>query len=54
MTGPHLAQDWDTEDHRRYRLTLEALKSVDEGRTFSHDEVLAHVAARKRQRRAQA
>lgn len=40
------------EERRRYEMTLEALKDVDEGRTISHDEVLARVAARKLARRA--
>jgi predicted transcriptional regulator len=42
-----------TEQERlRYELTLEALKSVDEGRTFSHEEVLAWFEQRKREKRA--
>jgi predicted transcriptional regulator len=39
------------EELRRYELTLEALKSVDEGRTIPHEEVLARVEQRKRERR---
>jgi predicted transcriptional regulator len=42
--------EWLAEEQRRYELTLEALKSVDEGRTISHQEVLARVQQRKRTR----
>jgi len=43
--------EWLAEEQRRYDLTLEALKDIDEGRTFSHEEVLEMVARRKRERR---
>ena len=43
--------DWLAEEQRRYELTLEALKDVDEGRTYSHEEVLAMAEQRKRERR---
>jgi predicted transcriptional regulator len=43
--------EWLAEEERRYELTLEALKSVDEGRTISHEEVLAMIAQRKIERR---
>ena len=39
--------EWLTEEERRYQLTLEALKSVDEGRTFSQGEVERHLAKRR-------
>ena len=42
---------WLAEEERRYELTLEALKDVDEGRTVPHEEVLAMVEQRKRERR---
>ena len=42
---------WLAEEQRRYELTLEALKDVDEGRTIPHEEVLAMVEQRKRERR---
>jgi predicted transcriptional regulator len=42
--------EWLVEEQRRYELTLEALKSVDEGRTFSHEEVTARVERRRRER----
>ena len=42
---------WLAEEDRRYELTLEALKDVDEGRTIPHEEVLAMVERRKRERR---
>jgi predicted transcriptional regulator len=38
------------EERRRYELTLEALKDVDEGRTFTHEEVLAWIEQGKRDR----
>lgn len=43
--------EWLAEEQRRHELTLEALKDVDEGRTMSHEEVLAMMAQRKRERR---
>ena len=42
--------EWLAEEERRHQLTLEALKSVDEGRTFSQEEVEAMIAQRKRER----
>ena len=43
--------EWLAEEQRRHEFTLEALKDVDEGRTISHEEVLAMVEQRKRERR---
>jgi predicted transcriptional regulator len=43
--------EWLQEEQRRYELTLEALKDVDEGKTIPHEEVLAMVEQRKRERR---
>lgn len=43
--------EWLAEEQRRHELTLEALQSVDEGRTLSHEEVLEHFERRKRERR---
>lgn len=43
--------EWLAEEQRRHDLTLEALKSVDEGRTIPHEEVLAHFEQRRRKRR---
>ena len=43
--------EWLAEEQRRYELTLEALKDVDEGRTIPHEDVLAMVEQRKRERR---
>ena len=43
--------EWLAEEQRRYELTLEALKDVDEGRTMPHEDVLAMVEQRKRERR---
>ena len=42
--------EWLAEEQRRYELTLEALKSVDEGRTFTQEEVERHFAARRKAR----
>lgn len=33
--------EWIAEEQRRHELTLEALKSVDEGQTIPHEDVLA-------------
>jgi predicted transcriptional regulator len=43
--------EWLAEEQRRFELTQEALKDADEGRTIPHDEVLAMVELRKRERR---
>lgn len=45
---------WLDEEQRRYELTLEALKDVDEGRTIAHDEVIAMMEVRKQERRTAA
>jgi predicted transcriptional regulator len=42
---------WLADEQRRHELTLEALRGVDEGRTIPHEEVLAMVEQRKRERR---
>lgn len=42
--------EWVAEEQRRYELTLEAIKSVEEGRTFSQEEIEARIAQRKRER----
>ena len=42
--------EWLGEEQRRYELTLEASNSVDEGRTFTHDDMTEHFAQRKRDR----
>ena len=41
---------WLTEEQRRFDLTMEALRSVDEGRTHSHEEAKEHFAARRKSR----
>ena len=41
---------WLAEEQRRYELTLQALKSVDEGRTLTQQEIEKHYAARRRER----
>ena len=43
--------EWLAEEQRRFELTLEALRDVDQGRTIPHEEVLAMVEQRKRERR---
>ena len=42
--------EWLAEEQRRFELTLEALKSVDEGRTYTQEEVERHFAARRKAR----
>jgi len=42
--------EWLAEEQRRHELTLEALTSVDEGRTFTQEEVEEHFAARRKAR----
>ena len=42
--------EWLAEEQRRYELTLEALKSVDEGRALTQEEVEKHFAARRKAR----
>lgn len=42
--------EWLAEEQRRYELTLDALKSVDEGRTFTQEEIEKHFAARRKAR----
>jgi predicted transcriptional regulator len=42
---------WLAEYRRRHELTLEALKSTDEGRTIPHEEVVAMMEERRRERR---
>jgi predicted transcriptional regulator len=46
----HAVAEWLAEEQRRYELTMEALKSVDEGRTFSQEEIEKHYAARRKAR----
>lgn len=43
--------EWLAEEDRRYELTLEALKSVDEGRTYSQEEIEQRIEQRKGERR---
>lgn len=42
--------EWLAEEQRRYELTMEAIKSVDEGRTFTQEEIEKHFAARRKAR----
>lgn len=43
--------EWLAAEQVRYEMTVEALKEVDEGRTIPHEQVLAMVEQRKRERR---
>jgi predicted transcriptional regulator len=43
--------EWLAEEQRRYELTMEALDTVDSGRTIPHEEVLARVERRKLEQR---
>jgi predicted transcriptional regulator len=42
--------EWLAEEQRRYELTIEALREVDEGLTYSQHEVEEHLAARRKAR----
>lgn len=42
--------EWLAEEQRRHELTLEALASVDEGRTVSQEEAEQHFEARRKAR----
>lgn len=42
--------EWLAEEQRRYEMTLEAMKSMDEGRSYSQEEIEAHYAARREAR----
>jgi predicted transcriptional regulator len=42
--------DWIVDEEERYRLTLEALADVDEGRTISQEEMVEHIRSRAARR----
>ena len=42
--------EWLAEEQRRYQLTLEALSQVDEGKTFTQDEVEQFISRRREER----
>lgn len=42
--------EWLAEERRRYELTLEAMKSVDEGRSYTQEQIEKHFAARREAR----
>ena len=42
--------DWLAEEQRRFEMTLEAMKSVDEGRTLTQEEVEKHFADKRKAR----
>lgn len=45
--------EWLAEEQRRHELTLAAMKDIDEGRSYSHEEVMEHFAEQKRRRHEQ-
>ena len=45
-------QEWLSEEQRRYELTLEALRSIDEGRGIDHEDVRTWAEELKREVRA--
>ena len=42
--------EWLAEERRRYELTMKAMRSVDDGRSFTQEEVEKHFAARRKAR----
>jgi predicted transcriptional regulator len=42
--------EWLAEEQRRFELTLEAMKSIEEGRGLTQEEVEEHFAARREAR----
>jgi predicted transcriptional regulator len=42
--------EWLAEERQRYEMTLEAMKSVDEGISFSQEDIEKHFAARRKAR----
>lgn len=43
--------EWIAEEDRRHEMTLEAIHDMDQGRFYTHEEVLAHFEQMKRERR---
>lgn len=43
--------EWLAEEQRRYELTLEAMAEIKDGGGIPHEEVLAMIEQRKRERR---
>ena len=46
--------EWVAEEKRRYELTLDAMKSIDEGKFFTQEQVEELAAEAKRSRRGAA
>jgi len=46
--------EWLAEEQRRYELTLEALKSIDDGRAIEHEAIKSWAKQRKREARTKA
>jgi len=44
--------EWLTEEERRHDMTLDAIASLDDGRSFSQQEIERHYEDRQRQRLA--
>jgi predicted transcriptional regulator len=42
--------EWLAEERRRYELTVEAMRSVEEGKSLCQEEVERHFAARRKAR----
>lgn len=42
---------WLAEEQRRFDLTVDALNSVREGRTVSHEDAVAHFDARRNEKK---
>ncbi|MBV9528326.1 ribbon-helix-helix domain-containing protein [Sphingomonas sp.] len=47
----HALDEWLADEERRYELTLEGMRSLDEGNTLTHEEVVKHFAKQKARRR---
>ena len=45
--------EWLAEEQRRHELTLAAMKDIDEGRSYSQEEVMEHFTEQKRRRHEQ-
>ena len=46
--------EWLAEEQRRYELTLEAMKSVDDAQAFTQEEIEKHFATRRKARQRSA
>lgn len=46
--------EWLAEEQRRHELTLEAMQDIEEGRVYSHEDILEMMALKKIQARKKA